>query len=103
MCEAFFIDVDIVACTTVREVDGLALSSRNALLDSAGRARAAMMNRLVKESCSDTAAAAALKRAGFAVDYVSTLNGRRFVAATLRCQERDVRLIDNVLLQVEQA
>ncbi|MCZ6708803.1 MAG: pantoate--beta-alanine ligase [Gammaproteobacteria bacterium] len=103
MCEAFFIDVDIVACKTVREPDGLALSSRNALLDSPGRERAAMMNRVIGKSCSDTAAAAALERAGFAVDYVSTLNGRRFAAATLRCQERKVRLIDNVPLQVEQA
>jgi pantoate--beta-alanine ligase len=103
MCAAFFMDVEIVACPTVREVDGLAMSSRNALLDPAGRARAALMNRLIEESCSDAAAAAALERAGFAVDCVSTRNGRRFAAATLRCEEREVRLIDNVPLRAEQA
>lgn len=102
MCKAFFLDVTIVACATVRESDGLAISSRNALLDTAGRERAAMLSRLIGESCSDAAAAGALERAGFAVDYVSTRDGRRFAAATLSCKGREVRLIDNVLLQVEQ-
>jgi pantoate--beta-alanine ligase len=37
--------VDVVACPTVREPDGLALSSRNARLDAAARRHAAVINR----------------------------------------------------------
>ncbi len=98
MCEAFFMDVDIVACPTVRECDGLAMSSRNALLDATGRKRAAILNRTIGKSCSDDTAAGALERAGFEVDYVTTRKQRRFAAVRLRCEEREVRLIDNVPL-----
>jgi len=101
MCEAFFMDVDIVPCPTVRECDGLAMSSRNALLDAPGRERAAMLNRVIDNSCSDEAAVSALEGAGFEVDYVTTRGQRRFVAARLRCAEREVRLIDNVPLLSE--
>jgi pantoate--beta-alanine ligase len=96
MCEAFFIDVDIVACDTVRESDGLAMSSRNALLDAAGRQRAALLNVVLGQACSDYMAARALERAGFSVDYVTTRGDRRFVAANVRCGAHEVRLIDNV-------
>lgn len=96
MCEAFFVDVDIVPCATIREDDGLALSSRNALLDEPGRARAGRLNRLLRDAQSDSAASCALERAGFEVDYVVTRDDRRFAAATLRCGGRAVRLIDNV-------
>lgn len=96
MCEAFFVDVEVVACPTVREIDGLAMSSRNLLLDADGRKRAAILNRLLKQGCTDSTAASALEHAGFAVDYVTTRDDRRFAAARLRCEDREVRLIDNV-------
>lgn len=96
MCEAFFLDVDIVRCPTVRERDGLAMSSRNAMLDAGGRARAPILNRLIARSCSDATAASALEHAGFDVDYVTTRAQRRFAAARLHCEDREVRLIDNV-------
>jgi pantoate--beta-alanine ligase len=102
MCEAFFMDVEIVPCPTVREADGLAMSSRNALLDIPGRARAAQLHELISTPCSDSVVAGALQRAGFAVDYVTTRQDRRFAAATLRCGERDVRLIDNVPTRTDQ-
>ncbi len=98
MCDAFFVDVEIVPCATVREEDGLALSSRNALLDEKGRARAGRLNRLLRDAPSDAAASRALEQAGFEVDYVVTKADRRFAAATLRCGEREVRLIDNVAI-----
>jgi pantoate--beta-alanine ligase len=98
MCEAFFVDVEIVPCATVREDDGLALSSRNALLDEMGRARAGRLNRLLREAQSDSVASYALEQAGFEVDYVVTRADRRFAAATLRCGDREVRLIDNVAI-----
>lgn len=96
MCEAFFMDVDIVACETVRESDGLALSSRNELLDVRGRATAGVLNQLIRSDLEDSAVASALTRAGFAVDYIVTRHERRFAAGTLTCEQGDVRLIDNV-------
>ena len=99
MCEAFFMDVDIVPCPTVRENDGLALSSRNALLDCAGRARAARINQLIRSPLPDSAIQEVLQQDGFDVDYVVRREGRRFVAASLRCGTREVRLIDNVAVE----
>ena len=96
MVEAFYMDVDIVPCATVREADGLALSSRNENLDAAGRARAASINQLIRSPLSDAGVADALARDGFEVDYVASRRGRRFAAASLRCGEKTVRLIDNV-------
>jgi len=98
MCEAFFMDVEIVPCATVREQDGLALSSRNANLDPPGRARAGRLNALLGTALSDGEVAAALAAEGFDVDYVVTRDGRRFAAASLDCGKRRVRLIDNVAL-----
>ena len=103
MCAAFFMDVEIVPCPTVREEDGLALSSRNALLDAAGRRLAPTLNKLIRSACSDAQIAEQLERAGFAVDYVTTRGDRRFAAASVRCGDRSVRLIDNVALVAERA
>ncbi|MGE0626000.1 MAG: pantoate--beta-alanine ligase [Pseudomonadales bacterium] len=96
MCDAFFLDVTIVPCATVRESDGLAMSSRNENLDAAGRVKAALLNRLIRSEADDDAVIRALTEAGFTVDYVLSRHGRRFVAASLTCGERTVRLIDNV-------
>ena len=96
MCEAFFLDTQIVACATVREADGLAMSSRNALLDAAGRAKAPLLYEAISSADSDPEVAARLTVAGFDVDYVRTLRQRRFAAASLHCEGRRVRLIDNV-------
>ena len=98
MCDAFFLDVDIVPCTTVRECDGLAMSSRNEYLDEQGRDSAAKLHALLSSNLADDDVAAELARAGFDVDYVVTRAERRFAAASLRCGNRDVRLIDNVNL-----
>jgi pantoate--beta-alanine ligase len=96
MCEAFFLDVEIVPCATVREPDGLALSSRNTLLDAAGRALAPAFPRLLRSPDDDAVVARRLEQAGFVVDYVETREGRRFGAVVVRGAEREVRLIDNV-------
>lgn len=98
MCEAFFLAVDIVPCATQREPDGLALSSRNALLDPASRERAPQFNRLLRAPLDDATVRARLEAAGFVVDYVETRDGRRFGAVIVRGVEREVRLIDNVAL-----
>jgi pantoate--beta-alanine ligase len=98
MAEAFFLDTEIVPCPTVREASGLALSSRNALLDAPGRERAPRFPCLLRNAESDASASAALTEAGFTVDYVQSLHGRRFGAVTVTAGERQVRLIDNVPL-----
>ena len=96
LVNAFFLDTRIVRCPTVREPDGLAMSSRNRLLSPAERARAPALHRVLAASVADRrppdAAAEALAREGFAVDYVADRDGRRLAAVRLGA----VRLIDNV-------
>lgn len=97
MAQAFFLDAEIVACPTVRESSGLALSSRNELLDADGRALAPRFHGLLRSCASDAETRTALDREGFTVDYVETRHGRRFGAVTVGSARR-VRLIDNVPL-----
>ena len=94
MARAFFLPVEIVACATEREPDGLALSSRNRRLSPAARMHAAHFPRILQGSPSAAAAAAALLAAGFIVDYVEDRDGVRLGAVRLE----NVRLIDNVRL-----
>jgi len=94
MVRALFLPVEIVPCPTVREADGLAVSSRNRRLSAAGRARAALFPRILRDSAGPGTAASALAAAGFGVDYVEDLDGVRLGAVRLE----NVRLIDNVRL-----
>ncbi|MDI1227133.1 MAG: pantoate--beta-alanine ligase [bacterium] len=94
MTEAFFIPTEIVPCPTIRQEDGLALSSRNGRLSPDQRAQAVEISRLLKSSLSDDEIMKKLSEAGFRPEYVATKWGRRLAAAWLG----DVRLIDNVPL-----
>ncbi len=94
MVEALLLPVEIVACATVRDVDGLALSSRNRRLSSAGRARAARFPQVLRSEAVAADAATRLRVAGFEVDYVEDRDGVRLGAVRLE----GVRLIDNVRL-----
>ncbi|MFW6092555.1 MAG: pantoate--beta-alanine ligase [Pseudomonadota bacterium] len=96
MVEAFFLDVEIVPCATVREADGLAMSSRNARLGAQGRALAPQFYALLRTPVDDAEVRARLTHAGFEVDYVETRRGRRFGAVIVAGRDGDVRLIDNV-------
>jgi pantoate--beta-alanine ligase len=96
MAHAFFLDTEIVPCRTVREADGLALSSRNALLDEAGRRVAPRFHCLLRAALPDDEVRRLLAGAGFDVDYVETRGARRYGAVTVNGRERQVRLIDNV-------
>jgi pantoate--beta-alanine ligase len=109
---------EVVALPTVREADGLALSSRNARLSAEGREAAAVLHRALVAGCERVAAgereAAAVRQAMFAVlatepratpDYVSVadpdtlaeldrVTGRRALLS-LAAFIDGVRLIDN--------
>ena len=92
MVRALFVPTEIVACATERAPDGLALSSRNARLSAAGRARAAVFPKILRESPTAGAAATLLEAAGFGVDYVADHENIRLAAVRLE----GIRLIDNV-------
>jgi pantoate--beta-alanine ligase len=92
MVRAFFLDLVIVPVPTMREADGLALSSRNTRLKPEERLKAPAIYKTLKAAKSPSEAAAILAEQGLKVEYVTDLKGRRFAAAFLG----DVRLIDNV-------
>ena len=101
--------VEIVACPTVRDPDGLALSSRNVFLSREERAAALALPRALQaglaaqRSGSDAVRAAREvldAEAGLRVDYVAEadLDGPTLAAAVV---VGSTRLIDNVLLDAE--
>ena len=94
MVQAFFLPVEIIACATERDPDGLALSSRNRRLSQPARARAAAFPRVLRNAPNAAAAREELQARGFDVDYVEDVRGVRLGAIRLE----NVRLIDNVRL-----
>jgi len=94
MVSALHVPVEIVPCKTVREADGLAMSSRNVHLTPAERELAAALPKVLRTSLTAADAAAELSSLGFVVEYVEEHWGRRLAAAHLG----KVRLIDNVEL-----
>lgn len=116
MAADLLLPLEIVGVPTVREADGLALSSRNRFLAPAERAVAARLPEALKQAARRLArgeaaapvladARTALTGAGFAVDYVALVDGptlapleraqpqaRLIAAARLGA----VRLIDNM-------
>jgi pantoate--beta-alanine ligase len=92
MAKAFFLETEIVGCPTVREADGLAMSSRNTRLTPDQRALAAQFPAALKSSADPAEITRRLREAGFEVDYIEDREDRRFGAVRLG----PVRLIDNV-------
>jgi pantoate--beta-alanine ligase len=114
------VPVEVVACPTVREADGLALSSRNKYLDPEQRRNAAVLSRALDEARSQHAAgetdAAKLRQQmadlisatpGAAVDYVAVVDadtlcpvervlGPALLAVAVRFGT--TRLIDNAVI-----
>jgi pantoate--beta-alanine ligase len=107
----------IIAVATVREKDGLALSSRNAYLSQSDRARAPVLYRVLKECASRIAqgealhrvieeGAAAIERAGLRLDYLEARDAETLLPVNAAKQARlrllvaarlgKTRLIDNV-------
>jgi pantoate--beta-alanine ligase len=92
MVDAFFMSIEIVPGPTVRELDGLAMSSRNVRLTPEDRTTAAELPKILKSAKTNEEAKAQLSHQGFRVDYVESHWGRRLAAVHLG----QVRLIDNV-------
>jgi pantoate--beta-alanine ligase len=111
MVSDMLLPVRIVGVPTVREPDGLAMSSRNRFLTPGDRAKAPALHRILTATASRLGgsalddARAALTDAGFAVDYLALVDGpslapidapgpgARLIAAA---RLGGVRLLDNL-------
>ncbi len=109
MVRQFDLPIEIVAGETIREPDGLAMSSRNAYLGAAERAEAPRLYRTLVEVAAGGLAAAdamtALARAGWQPDYVEVRRRRDLAPPQSADRERVVlaaarlggtRLIDSL-------
>lgn len=92
MAKAFFLRTQIVACETIREDDGLALSSRNVRLSAEGRKQAPSIYKALVKYSDTSEAKEFLKSNAIDVEYLEEHFNRRFIAANID----GVRLIDNV-------
>ncbi|WP_300063410.1 pantoate--beta-alanine ligase [uncultured Roseobacter sp.] len=111
------IPVEVVGCPTIREIDGLAMSSRNLLLSDQARARAATLHEVMEETAEKLGqgavisdlraeAEARLKAAGFGeIDYLEMRThdtlalieaAREPVRLFAAVWMAGVRLIDNI-------
>lgn len=95
MVNALCVPTEIIACETVRDKDGLALSSRNSRLSEVQREKAAHFPRLLHSDLQPDIITAQLQALGFKVDYIAEQWQRRLGAVWLD----DVRLIDNIFLE----
>lgn len=120
MVELLHIPVEIIACPIIREADGLAMSSRNALLNTEERAKAPAIFKLLSriKALSGTTSVEDLivlakneigQTAGMKLDYfeiadvqtllpVQKLSSEGKAVACIAVQLGNIRLIDNILL-----
>lgn len=91
MTQAFFMDVQIHVCPTIRETTGLAYSSRNNRLDTAERMIADQFATIFHQKKSCEQIIVELTKLGVQVEYIEEHNNRRFAAVKIG----DIRLIDN--------
>ncbi len=92
MAHTLFLSIDVIACETIRESDGLAMSSRNVRLSESARKKAPLLAQYLRSTMSNEEVKRKLEEADFEVEYVACEMSRRLVAAKIE----GVRLIDNV-------
>jgi pantoate--beta-alanine ligase len=96
MVTAFFMNIDIIACPTIREISGLACSSRNSRLSVTGRNTADQFARIFQDkSQTRNTIIKTLHDLHIDIDYIEEHEGRRFAAVTID----GVRLIDNITIK----
>lgn len=92
MIDEFFLKVKVIACATVRDSDGLALSSRNQRLSPSELNLAPMLYQTLTDDSDLESKRSRLRALGFSVEYLQVYQDRLLAAVHLG----DVRLIDNV-------
>ena len=92
MVEAYFMDVQIIACPIVRDNNGLALSSRNKKLKSQGLQMAKYFANSLRTHKTLGELKTDLEKQNIQIDYLKDLDNRRYAAVKIE----NVRLIDNV-------
>lgn len=94
MVAAFFMDMEIKACPTIREASGLAYSSRNNRLNPTQRLQAEKFAHIFHQAKPCNLLTEELRQNDITVEYLEDYQGRRFAAVLID----DIRLIDNYLL-----
>jgi pantoate--beta-alanine ligase len=98
MIEDLALEIELRVLSTVRDADGLALSSRNARLSPEERERALALPRALATKDRDAALAELARSNGLVVDYVEAADFHpRVLAGAIRVGS--TRLIDNVVLE----
>lgn len=91
MVDAFFLNITIQACPTIREDSGLAYSSRNSRLTSEEKKLAEQFARIFHQAITCDAIINQLKELSINVNYLLDYQERRYAAISIG----DIRLIDN--------
>ncbi len=95
MAQSFFLATEILSVATVRDADGLAMSSRNRLLNAQERQLAPNFFKQLSSNQSLDQIQKQLEDFGFRVDYLEEYKGRRYGAVFLG----NMRLIDNIAIK----